>query len=413
MRRRVAILHHSRSFFPLDLRQAIVGSVEPIWVLPNGPGDDEATTGLLRRLGTVVNIDGMDLDESARELGRHRPDGIITFVDDHLPLAAALAARLDLRYHTPDVAAVLADKGRQREALERAGIPGPGYWPVPADITAAELDQLAGRARYPAVLKHARGSGSRDMHPVGTPRDLRELLGARAPKGAIDRVLEEYLPDDPDHDPRFASYVSVESVVSCGRASHVAVTGRFPLADPFRETGHFIPGILTVGMRAPVLSMVADAIEALGIRTAVVHTEVKLTPEGPRLIEVNGRLGARPPFILQRISKVNLFLEACLLAVGVSSDVVGPVECSGVGFWFMLQPPVSARRVRAIDGLNRLDEMAGIDTVRINRRPGESVDWREGTDGHVLTVRGRAQDHDALAATIEFIRTTVQLDYEE
>jgi hypothetical protein len=386
--------------------------MEVIWVLPDGPGDDDAMPRLLRRLGPVVDIAGMTLDEAARELGRHRPDGIITFVDDHLLMAAALAARLDLRYHTPDVAAVLADKRRQREALERAGIPGPRYWPVPADITPAELDQLADRVQYPSVLKHARGSGSRDMHPVGTPHALRELLEARTPMGAIDRLLEEYLPDDPDHDPRFASYVSVESVVSSGQACHVAVTGRFPLADPFRETGNFIPGILAVGMRGPVLSMVADAIEALGIRTAVVHTEVKLTPEGPRLIEVNGRLGARPPFILQRVSRVNLFLEACLLAVGLSSGVVGPVECSGVGFWFMIQPPVWARRVGTIDGLNQLAEGSGVETVTINRRPGESVDWREGTDGHVLTIRGRVEDHEILAGTIEFIRQTVQLDYE-
>jgi hypothetical protein len=63
--------------------------------------------------------------------------------------------------------------------------------------------------------------------------------------------------------------------------------------------------------------------------------------------------------------------------------------------------------------LNHLAEVAGIDTVRISRRPGESVDWRDGTDGHVLTVRGRVQDHDALAGTIESIRHTVQLDYEE
>jgi biotin carboxylase len=386
--------------------------MEVIWVLPDGPGDDDAMPRLLRRLGPVVDIAGMTLDEAARELGRHRPDGIITFVDDHLLMAAALAARLDLRYHTPDVAAVLADKRRQREALERAGIPGPRYWPVPADITPAELDQLADRVQYPSVLKHARGSGSRDMHPVGTPHALRELLEARPPMGAIDRLLEEYLPDDVDHDPRFASYVSVESVVSSGQARHVAVTGRFPLADPFRETGNFIPGILAVGMRGPVLSMVADAIEALGIRTAVVHTEVKLTPEGPRLIEVNGRLGARPPFILQRVSRVNLFLEACLLAVGLSSGVVGPVECSGVGFWFMIQPPVWARRVGTIDGLNQLAEGSGVETVTINRRPGESVDWREGTDGHVLTIRGRVEDHEILAGTIEFIRQTVQLDYE-
>jgi hypothetical protein len=413
VRARVAVLHHARSFFPLDLSEATAGNVELIWVLPDGSGADEALLALLRRLGTVVDIAGMDLDEAARELGRHRPDGIVTFVDDHLPMTAALAARLDLRYHTPDLAAVLTNKRRQREELERAGIPGPRFWPVPADITPAELDHLADRVPYPAVLKHARGSGSRDMRAVATAHDLRELLGAGAATGAIDRVLEEYLPDDSDHDPRFASYLSVESVVSSGRATHLAVTGRFPLADPFRETGNFIPGVLTIGMRASVLSMVTDAIEALRIQTGVVHTEVKLTPEGPRLIEVNGRLGARPPFILQRVSNVNLFLEACLLAVGLSSELVGPVEWLGVGFWFMIQPPVSARRIVAIDGLNRLAEVAGIDMVRISRRPGESVDWREGTDGHVVTIRGRVQDHEALADTIELIRHTVTLDYEE
>jgi hypothetical protein len=159
--------------------------------------------------------------------------------------------------------------------------------------------------------------------------------------------------------------------------------------------------------------MVDDAISALGIATGVIHTEIKLTPEGPRLIEVNGRLGARPPFILQRVSDVNLFLGACLLAVGAPAGVDAPAECSGVGYWLMLQPPMSARRIATIDGLGDLAAGADVDTVSVNRRPGEAVDWHEGTDGQVVTVRGRASDHGAMASAIEFIRRTVHIGYQE
>ena len=58
-------------------------------------------------------------------------------------------------------------------------------------------------------------------------------------------VLEGYLADDPARsgDP-YAAYVSVESVVAAGVISHLALTGRFPLAENFRETGFFIPAAL-------------------------------------------------------------------------------------------------------------------------------------------------------------------------
>jgi biotin carboxylase len=412
MRPRVAVLHDARSFFPVDLNQAIGEQVEVIWVLTDAPGGGGAVRRLLSRMGTVVDLAGLDLDEAARVLGQHRPEGIVTFVDSHLVIAAELAARLDLIYHTPAVAGMLADKRLQRAALEQAGVPGPRYWPVPAGITPTDLDELATRVRYPAVLKRARGSGSREMHPVAHAHDLKELLGGTIATGGIDRLLEEYLHDDPGHDPSFGSYLSVESVVGDGQTIHVAITGRFPLAEPFRETGNFIPAIVPARLRGALLSMVDDAISALGIATGVIHTEIKLTPEGPRLIEVNGRLAARPPFILQRVAGVNLFLGACLLALGAPPGLSGPARCSGVGYWLMLQPPMSARRIAAIEGIKALAAAPEVDTVRLNRRPGEAVDWREGTDGHVATVRGRASDQGALVKVTEFINRTMKIDYE-
>jgi biotin carboxylase len=409
-RHRVAVLHHARSFFPLDLYQAIRERIDVLWVLP-GPADADATTRrLLRRLGTVVDLAGLDLDAAAQALADHRPEGIVTFVDDHVVLAAELAARLDLPYHSPDGAAVLVDKRRQRAALDRAGIAGPRNWAVAVGLTADDARRLADEVCYPAVLKQAEGSGSRDMYAVRTADELLPLLmdGGPALAGGL---IEEYLRDDTEHDPRFASYLSVESVVGPEGVVHAAVTGRFPLAPPFRETGNFIPAIVPPGRDDEILAMVDQAIAALQIAVAVIHTEIKLTPAGPALIEVNGRLGGRPPFVLQSVSDTNLFLAACLLAAGAPPGVDAPAVCSGVGYWRMLQAPMWARRVTAVDGLAGLSAHPGVETIKLNRRAGDPVDWREGTDGNVVVVRGRVDDHAALAEIIRLIDDTVRIDY--
>ena len=41
-----------------------------------------------------------------------------------------------------------------------------------------------------------------------------------------------------------ADYVSIETIIVAGRMTHLAITGRFPLAPPLRETGYFIPSTL-------------------------------------------------------------------------------------------------------------------------------------------------------------------------
>ena len=88
-----------------------------------------------------------------------------------------------------------------------------------------------------------------------------------------------------------ADYVSVETFVSCGRTSHAAVTGKIALADPFRETGSFIPAHLSADTLNAVLDVASAAVDAIGVTLGAFHTEIKLTPDGPRVIEVNGRLG--------------------------------------------------------------------------------------------------------------------------
>ena len=404
---RLAVLHHRRSFFPPDLHEAVGDAAELLWVLPDGVEDALLGRRLLRRLGPVIDVPTDDFDAAAEALAEHAVDGIITFVDDNLVLASEIAARLDLIYHTPEVARVLANKTLQRETLAAAGVAGPRFWSLPSGLDRAGVAEFAHELSYPSVLKPTAGSGSRGILGLAGPHELIEAYDPRS-----DYLIEEHLFDDPASDQRFASYLSVESVVSHGEREHVAVCGRFPLAEPFRETGNFIPAAVGVDTQERLFELTDHAIEALGIRSAVLHTEIKLSPDGAKLIEVNGRLGGRPPFVLRTVSNVNLFRTACEVALGAPVSGRGLAPTSGVGYWRMLQPPLEALRVRHVTGLRDLADVPFVDSVRLSRAPGDAVDWRDGTDGKVLTVCGRVADLGELVDAIEQIEQTVSIDYE-
>lgn len=404
---KVGVLHHPRSFFAPDLKERVGDAAELVWVLVDGDWDDPATRRLLRKFGTVVEISPGELDAAADLLREQHVQGVVTFVDDHLVLASNLAQRLSVPYHSPDAAHIIMNKRQQREALAAAGVSGPRFWPLPAELDDEGVRGVASQAHYPAVLKPAYGSGSRGIMRIS---NAGELLRSHIP--GVDQLLEEHLEDDPSCDPRFASYLSVESVVSQGQVSHVAITGRFPLAEPYRETGNFIPASVDEGRRESILELAGAAIRALAITDAVVHSEIKLTPDGPRLIELNGRLGGRPPFVLEMVTNVNLFQVACRIALGEPVSVETMVSCAGVGFWRMLQPPAMAIRVRSARGISELLSLPCVDHAILNHGPGAPVDVAQGTDSATVTVRGRVDDLDQLADIVAMIDRSVQIEYE-
>jgi biotin carboxylase len=398
-------MHHTNSFFPLELRDRVGDCAELVWVV-DSRGVPKEMIRFLRRLGPVVDTAGQDLDSVAEELTRLGVGGIASFVDDHIVDAAILAERVGLPYHTPDVAHALVNKQVQRAVLDAAGIPGPAFWSAPSGLDAASAAAIAGRVTYPAVVKPAEGSGSRDICLVRTAEELSSVITAGGGPG---HLVEQYLEDERGHGSWYASYLSVESVVSHGTVGHVAMTGRFPLAQPFRETGNFIPAICPAEQVPGILSLVDDTIAALGITDSVTHIEIKLTPDGPRLIEVNGRLGGRPPFVLCGISDTNLFQVACQVALGDPVHIDAMATCDGVGFWLMLHAPMKARRLDAVDGADAAAAVSGVTDLRVNRHPGASLDWREGTDGKIVTIQGTATDHTALAATVGRIRDAITI----
>ncbi|MFM9539903.1 ATP-grasp domain-containing protein [Streptomyces turgidiscabies] len=237
--------------------------------------------------------------------------GVLTWDEFHLMAAARLAHSLGGRPgNTLAAVAAARDKATSRQRFAAAGVPSAASTWVHSLAAAASAAERVG---YPVVLKPAACTGGIGVIRVDTITDLPGAW-AIASAGAAHQgpdgdgvLVEEYLHGDE---------ISVETVTHDGVTSAVAVTRKaVGFAPYFLETGHSVSaGDPLLHEVAPVASA---ALEALGITHGVSQTELRLTPEGPRVIEVNARHGGDLIGELVRLATgISLPLAAAALACG-------------------------------------------------------------------------------------------------
>ncbi len=448
---RLAVVFDPRATFSYRIAEASAGLWETLWLVDTLRYDIGPIPRLLARLGTVIDIAALEPGEVADRLAPFRPAGIIAFVDSELVHTALIASAAGLQFHSPEVALRLTSKVEQREALARSGLPVPKFWALTASADDATKRQIAEAARYPVIVKPQAGAGSRRTYRAVDATDLLRWLAEPADEAddeLADVVVEELLVDGWARDSReYADLVSVESVAQDGRVTHLTVTGRLTFAEPFRESGSFIPSNLPDHTLAAVRVLASQAIHALGAATnGVFHTEIKITPEGPRIVEVNGRIGGRTPELLETCSEVRLFELAARVALGLPIDVdaipssndaipssndaipssndampssndampssndAAPT-INGVAYLAWVQPPMSATSLVKLDGIEEVAASEGVVDVVVNKRPGDELDWRDGNAGFLIAVLGWAPDHDAMFAARRRIGDAIDVDY--
>jgi len=407
----VAVGYGPRCVPVMQLAEAAAGFCDLLWLIDSSVPGMREMADLLNRFGAVVDLNNASVEQTVKTLGDWEPAGITTFLDAGMVELACVAEALGLPFHSPETATALTDKARQRRELSAAGIDTPPWHLVHPYQSERDLAAVEAEVGWPAVLKPRSAQGSRSTFLVRDAAELEQLLDALGPRRPS-MVLEGYLPDDPARaGGPYAGYVSVESVVADGVISHLALTGRFPPAGNFRETGFFIPAALDDASRPAVLDLATRAIEALDIRTGCLHTEVKFTPDGPRIIEVNGRLGGGVPEMLERAAGVSLLDLTLRVALGESVSVDGPVATSRIGYRFFLQPPTVSATVTAIDGITAFSNRAEVDTLSVHQAPGAALDWRDGSGNHIVAVVGSTDDEQQLQAAYRLLHQEVTVTY--
>jgi biotin carboxylase len=410
---RLAVVFDFGSASPMGILASARGLAEVVFLCDRDRPHVGRLYEELRALAPVCDITGATDDDVL-----NRPDladlaGIVTFSESQLNRTAALAERRGLPFLSVPTATAVTDKYTQRRVLAEAGVQHTACRVV-RDRT--ELGPALEAVGLPAVLKPRSGSASARTCTVHSLDEARARLTAFTDPAAggcpSEFVVEQLLTGDPAvAGEAWADYVSVESITAHGDIRHVEVTGKFPLAQPLRETGYVVPATLDRAWRARVLTLTTEALTALGVRHGVTHTEIKLTPDGPRVIEVNGRLGGYVADLVRRARGFDLVRAA--LSVALDRPYEPPKALyRRHTFQYFLTPPMEAVTLRRIGGIDELAGVPGIQAVEVVAEPGTVLDWRHGTLAYVGIVHGSAQDHRGVRRLVELVGRTLHIEYE-
>jgi len=399
---RLAVFHNEQSSPVFELFGASKDLCRIVWII--GWSNDNPSQRILSRFGDVVDLTGLTEAQSIERLVEFRPDGVVVFNDPPIMLASKVAHELDLPFHSPATAELLSDKLAQRAALRDAGLPVPAFAALSTTFTDAHVP-------FPAVLKPRAGAGSRDTFFVHDARQVADALAKCDPNEEF--ILEEWLPDRSSRQGLGSDLVSVESVVRDGDITNITVTGRFPFAPPFRETGSFMPSDVNETDWNAVLELASTAITALGIKHGLVHTEIKMTPQGARIVEVNGRLGGGIDGLIRRLGGPSLLVWSMKLALGQDVGPTPVILKSPVAFFRLIVAPQTATELESLSGVNDLNALSGIDEVNLNAQPGDALDYRRSSfSQNILWINGAVGSHAELNQLVhEQIESTLHFTW--
>jgi biotin carboxylase len=318
-----------------------------------------------------------------------RVAGVTSSSEYFVGAAGVLARALGLPHPDPEAIRACRDKSTQRARLREAGVPGAAF---AAARTPSAAVEAAVRIGYPVVVKPVAGSGSIATRlcadAAGVGEAARAVLapapGALAlpPQPAV--MVEQYL-------------AGAEYSVETFDDRVVGVTRKHLGPEPhFVEVGHDFPARLAPADRRAVEKTALAALRALGLGWGPAHVELRLTPAGPRLIEVNPRLaGGMIPAMVRAATGIDLIGLTVARAAGARRPPA-PTRDRAAAIRFLLAP--ASGRLAGIDGADAAERVPGVVEVGLTARPGQDVTPRQSFHDRLAYVV--AAGHDPAGAAL-------------
>ena len=322
-------------------------------------------------------------------------DGVISpGADWPVAIAARLAGRLGLPHPIDAAAAVLTTSKRlQRARLEEAGVPQP---------------RLLAEPSAPCVVKAPDRQGQRGLSVVARPEELAAAIEAAVAASRHGEFFAEELVDGPE--------VTVNAVSVGGVFHPLTVTDRvtadppaFGVALAHAWPSQAVESACVPGTQAPA-ELAAQAAAALGIREGPTYTQLRLGPEGPKVVELAARLGGGHDAELCRLALgTDLNGLALAFALGEKACVPG-TQAPRVGGACVLFLVAPEGELRTTEGVDDALALKGIADVRLYRQPGHRFGpLRLGADRAGAVLATGATRDDALerarraASAIRFV----------
>lgn len=311
------------------------------------------------------DVSTIDIESALRVAKLHNIDAVMTLATDRpMRTVAAIAKECGLVGVTEETAIKATDKGIMRECLASNHVPVPKFFRVSNEDGLFDAVRTVG---FPFMLKPADSSGSKGIMKIEDGSDenyIREAFcytKSFSNSGTV--IVEEYM-SGPE--------VSVETLAVDGEIHVVQITDKITTGPPhFVETGHTQPTRLDWKTVERIKSVAVAANKAIGIQDGPSHTEIIVTDEGPKVVEIGARLGGDciTTHLVPLSTGVNM-VEACIRIALGEKPVIRTGYSKGSAIRYFAQHEGIVRRIEGVDDASN---MPGIIQIGIVHNVGETI----------------------------------------
>ncbi len=332
---------------------------------------------------------------------RHAIHAVLSLASEYpIPTIAALCQVLDLSGLNPLTAEGATNKRVMRELLAKADVP------IPRSVAVYNLSQAKsscantpGEKIVKPVMSHG-GRGVTQLSACATGQQISTAFNhALKSTRAAGVLIEEFVPG-----PEF----SVEAMTFNGITKIVAITDKLTSGPPhFVELGHSQPTQLDKEQSSQLEQITRKAIHAIGIDWSPSHTEIKLTPQGPKVIEIGARLGGG--FITSHLvpysTGVDMVKASIQLALGQSPDIeIKHNKGAAVGF---ITAPTG--QITSLQGMERCLCSLGLKSMSLYVSQGDQVCELKDASGRLGHIICTAADPKAALARVEMAKNEIEI----
>lgn len=346
----------------------------------------------------ISTIDTPAILEAAK---RHRINGIMTLATD-MPMqtVAAVSHAMGLVGITEETALKATNKAYMRDALKADGVPVPMYfrvWEKEEYIQAVNTIRSAG---YKCIVKPADNSGSKGVDLLTENSDLDEAFNySKQFSRSGELVVEEYM-EGPE--------VSVETIAVNGVVHVIQITDKLTTGAPyFVEMGHSQPSQLSEDTKKQIAEVTIAANKALGIQNGPSHTEIKVTKDGPKIVELGARLGGDciTTHLVPLSTGVNMVECSIRIALGEKPNLEKKWDKGSANRYLQTETGT----VKEITGIEEAESVPGVIQVAIVHGIGEQVGEIKCSGDRAGFVIAQADDAQTAVDVAEKAKDSVKI----
>ena len=387
--KRLMILGASILQLPAIKRAKEMG-LDVIAVDMNPEAVDFRVDGVKKEIVSTIDIPAVI--EAAK---KYQIDGIMTLASD-MPMrtVAAVAEEMNLVGIDSETAIKATNKAEMRTALKESNVPVPIFFKVNNKVEFYSAVYKIRDAGYRCIVKPVDNSGSRGIvlladYENDTLDRAYEYSKQSSKTGEL--MVEEYMEGEE---------VSVETLSINGECHVIQITDKLTTGAPyFVEMGHSQPSQLPTAVKEEICKVTKAANRAIGIKNGPSHTEIKVTKDVPKIVELGARLGGDNITTHLTPLSTGVDMVTCCIesALGKVPDLRVKWNKGAAIRYFEQRAGV----IEEINGVDEANNISGVVQVSIVHGVGEEITDIKDSGSRMGFIIARSETAEAAIETCE------------